>query len=296
MKRTAQNNEIPHIWANYSNGYSEEYHPDVTAGSMSMEDGNKIYSYRACIGEMATYKGKPFCMLSISHYSPTTSNHQTKVRQSIPYGLPVFECEGEWSQSALVGFEPNFQKLRDKMINLHLENAAQKLANSKRRRDEYHKAMDIRYSNDELQKARDVASFFGSRRKLPGNVEQAASAIAKAEKAAAAKKRKANKDRLKKEIARQYEWIKGASVSPCYSLPVALRVRDGILETSQGARMPEKEARIAYKLFKAGKVKHGDSIGNFRLLSILDGVATIGCHKVMITEIERIATAQNWGA
>lgn len=75
-------------------------------------------------------------------------------------------------------------------------------------------------------------------------------------------------------------------------LPVALRVRniDGcIVETSHGARISCEDFQLAYRLWKAGKLEPGTQIDGFRYNRTENETVVIGCHKIAISEIERVA-------
>lgn len=53
------------------------------------------------------------------------------------------------------------------------------------------------------------------------------------------------------------------------------------VETSQNVKVSRKEAKILYKLIKAGKDIKGFKIGSYTVISI-NGTLTIGCHKINI--------------
>lgn len=115
------------------------------------------------------------------------------------------------------------------------------------------------------------------------------------EKNALAKKRRENKKAYKKELESIEHWKSGAGshMYLTFVTGVYLRVKDGYVETSQSARVPEREARILYNAHKAGKKVIGSKISDFTVLSV-NGTVKIGCHEIDMKEVERIAKERNW--
>ena len=72
-----------------------------------------------------------------------------------------------------------------------------------------------------------------------------------------------------------------------------LRVKDDNIETSQGAIVPLREAKILYNRIISGKDIKGFKIGYYTVIS-LNGTLNIGCHKIEREEITRIASLLNW--
>ena len=73
-----------------------------------------------------------------------------------------------------------------------------------------------------------------------------------------------------------------------------LRLRDNEVETSQGAKVPLKASKVLFEMIKQGRDIKGYQIGNYTVIS-LNGVLTIGCHKIERTEINRFASLMGWG-
>lgn len=72
-----------------------------------------------------------------------------------------------------------------------------------------------------------------------------------------------------------------------------LRLKGDSVQTSHGANVPLRESKILYDMIQAGKDIKGFRIGNYTVIGI-NGVLTIGCHKIERTEIERFARLMNW--
>lgn len=98
------------------------------------------------------------------------------------------------------------------------------------------------------------------------------------------------------------DWMNGASNKTnfyhkkigSYSFSqTRLRAKDDRIETSQGANVPIKEARILFDRIQNGQDVKGWQIGYYTVIS-LNGVLKIGCHKIERDEINRLAKSLNW--
>lgn len=86
-------------------------------------------------------------------------------------------------------------------------------------------------------------------------------------------------------------WLSGASnyINRSISEKCLLRVENDTVETSLGASVPLREAKILYKRIKSGRPVHGITIGRFTVVSYMNGILKIGCHVIEQSEIDRIA-------
>lgn len=77
--------DVAHLWAH-------QLQDEAHYGSNFYFRGDTIYSYGAHfpMGKVIKYKGCKAFVLNSDHYSPTTSNHQSIVEQSIPANAIVF--------------------------------------------------------------------------------------------------------------------------------------------------------------------------------------------------------------
>jgi hypothetical protein len=106
------------------------------------------------------------------------------------------------------------------------------------------------------------------------------------------------KEREKEEKERDNEnielWLSFSSHWLSHKISkVFLRTNGEILESSKGAKVSLKSAKILFDMIQAGKDVKGFDIDGYTVIS-LNGVLTIGCHKIEREEIERFARSQNW--
>lgn len=111
---------------------------------------------------------------------------------------------------------------------------------------------------------------------------------------------RAKKERQKtaKQIKEAKKWLKnwlGGLVAPYKANKVYLRYNKESeeIETSKGAKVPEREAKILFDRIQQGKDIKGFQIGYYTVIS-LNGVLKIGCHEIERDEINRFAKLMNW--
>lgn len=76
-----------------------------------------------------------------------------------------------------------------------------------------------------------------------------------------------------------------------YDAPVLLRlIEDGkTIETSQGAYVPTEQAKSLWLRLQAGDDIKGFEIGGYKVSGLRDGKLVIGCHKIPVCEVARMA-------
>lgn len=112
--------------------------------------------------------------------------------------------------------------------------------------------------------------------------------------------------RVKREKSKQHklalikleEWKQGENVSTyqfnnhvseCY-----LRAKDGRVETSQGADVDYKEAKVLYLALKNSKDVLGKEIGRYTVVENTPEHIKIGCHIINKVIVNEFAKAQEW--
>lgn len=120
---------------------------------------------------------------------------------------------------------------------------------------------------------------------------------------------KAKQLRLKKQLALRLaeqqtklaEWLKGGNIDTyeLRDLPQiflrAIPKNDATeVQTSQGARVSLKKAKVLYKAIKQGKDVLGFDIDGFTVVENNEIHLKVGCHYLLKTEINRFATTQGW--
>jgi hypothetical protein len=76
-----------------------------------------------------------------------------------------------------------------------------------------------------------------------------------------------------------------------FKLPIMLRIRGEMVETSQGAQVPLREAIILLKMVNSGRDVKGLTVGSFTVINKTDDIIKIGCHTIPISEANHILGA-----
>lgn len=113
---------------------------------------------------------------------------------------------------------------------------------------------------------------------------------------------KAEKERKIKAAEKLEKWLNGEA-NNTYNLdqkytPLMLRKRvideeTTIVETTMGATVSFKAAKVLYDMIKSGRDIKGHVIDNYTVIGI-NGTLKIGCHEIPTEEVKRFATQNNW--
>jgi len=238
-------------------------------------DSDKIYSYgyHSLLGEFITNKNGDFAIIiNNSGYSSTTSGHISCLSAATRQYKQFFTMYCD-SNKVLRQLESLLQNLGNaKKPQKYISEALNILDHFNEFLSWFGKPYDS-FSQENLKKIRRIEKLFNS---SPGKE----SAEQYAKKKAAAQKASDKKDFLKSlQKFKNFEinYINHNS----YNKEDFLRVntKSGNIETSQGVKVPIKEAQTLYKLIKAGKDIKGLKISNYTVIS-LNGVLQIGCHRI----------------
>jgi hypothetical protein len=74
-----------------------------------------------------------------------------------------------------------------------------------------------------------------------------------------------------------------------YDFPLTLRVHGGEIQTSLGATIPVKVAVRFWERYQAGQNIAGFDFGYYKADGLENNILTVGCHKIPVSEIERMA-------
>lgn len=285
MRTVVSSREVPRLWIHQS-----QEHARNSNGSLFFQ-GDTIYSYgeHFPIARIVQRKGRVAVLFTTATYSVTTSSHCSSVSRAIPPDLTVFNVPldkphtlDEWVEDY------------DARIDL----ATAKVALAKK-----HASWAAESLGKLVTEANAFIKFWGLKRrfKLPSDFDAVRAKLKRdaARKTLETKQRNAEiLKRNKQEIA---DWQNGVPYSSIpYAVPeIYLRVRDGEIETSRGARFPVDHALKALRIIRSVKLsgepyRRGSShetihVGHYSIDSIdKNGNVTVGCHRILNGEIERI--------
>jgi len=287
MKTVFSNSEVCHVYAKQTQIEGR--------GNNIFFHNAKIYSYgdHFCMGNIIA-PGK--IILTDRSYSNTTAKHKNYLsyavnhfdRVYLPYpDAPVFGLNNIDSLNRQ--FDSLFTIIGNKRKKESTKNEA--LADIKRLIENTEKAAT--WTNAKLKQVspetRKLAQFIKAGK-------NATDLLVLSEKITENKRKESEK--VKRErAAKVKKWLKGENVDIWFSDSVLLRLitEDGqnFVQTSKNAKVSETSAKVLYKMIQAGKDIKGHNIEGYTVIS-LNGVLTIGCHKIERKEIERFAKLMNW--
>lgn len=300
MRTIVRSHEVPHLWAHKAQ-------PSAYNSTRNFYfEGDTIYSYgrHFPIARHVTNKRKQAGILfTTDHYGITTSGHVGSVRHAIPPGVPLIYMpkvpySGPKQYIAAMGLRDFAARIAKQQLEC--------FGPTGRFRPREHAALDTL-----IGRANRFAEFFLSRKRwaMPENTDAirdtivrhaAAEARSRKRAIAAAAKRQAERNAA---LAGNLEaWRKGENVGywdlPLPRDPVALRVRNDVVETSLGANVPIDHARLGLRFVRKCRDTHTPyqrnghtlHLGHYAIDAIDElGNLTAGCHSIAIEEIERIA-------
>lgn len=293
MRTVVTNSEVPHLWAHQSqsearNANNSFYFRDET-----------IYSYRDSFPlakHVKNARGEKAVLLTTATYSVTTSQHTSDVRSSIPHSVQVFHVDltdlNRWA-----GFEPS------KHVASYSERIQECERKAAKARKDWARDSELGRAAQLHSEALAFIAFYDltvTVVDLATDLETVKAAV-KADAQRKAKETRERKIQMEKDSAEQVaKWLSGEYAHLPYGLDTLLRVKDGEVETSRGARFPIDHARrglvLVESVIKTGEPWHTNGhtchLGNYRIDRIdANGTVHAGCHVVKYSAIERIKPA-----
>jgi hypothetical protein len=301
MKTVFSTHELPHVWARQT-----QLSGRTSNGSMFFE-GKEIYSY-----------GRHFCIARIldngmvlvtdRKYSNTTAKHKSLVSGAILHMERItiaFPEDRDLSSRNVSAITKAIREQRNIITNKRCRPESRESAKGTARAivSEFEKYMrvmefDIRKKNavlgeiGEAIRTECIAYMEYTRTLNEETLSDEIQAIVKKQEQAEKRKKAA---RQKELMARLADWLKGTrSTNDVYELEnVYLRAKDKEIQTSKGAVVSLKAGRVLFKMIQAGKDVLGHKIDGYTVTG-LNGVLSIGCHKIERSEIDRFAKSQGW--
>jgi len=293
-------NEVCHVWASRSQDYG-------CSGNIEFK-GDSIYSYRWW--EMArfyeTKSGKKYCFIRSYAYSSSTGRHMSYVKGAIPDYYEKIYVDG--AHGVLLDHYSNKRSFVNKMeeLNKHFKRSKNPVAILN----------EIQGNYDSLKKYCQIFKL-----KLPKDAKkflieyEDVRHFIKHREEIEEKRKKREEERneiLRLKYHEEYkEWNNGevevkwmvgvptktSQYIPGYGLQkfsqVRLRIKDNEVETSMGAFVPVREAKVLWDRIKKGKDIKGFLVGRYTVIGI-NGTLQIGCHHITREEITRFTDKYDW--
>jgi hypothetical protein len=311
MTTVFANPQVAHVWAqqNQSEGRSSN-------GNFWFRD-TTIFSYRTPLARMYFRKGLKVALIGVESYSPTTAaRHLPAIHRAVDYGRGDYRAFRVPFIGTYGGMRNREPEEIDHVANLaHLEARygayidQQSASRSKFRAEGLDLLKElIAIANHAIEYARlfdlSPASFdvTADTARIEAAREEALTPEAQARRAADRKRAAERKAKLKAETVAKWREGQGFGLSGDTALDdnggALLRVKDGELQTSLGARVPLDHAVKVFRFVKLcrergvswernGKVIR---VGHFTVDRIeANGDFRAGCHRINWPEVENAA-------
>ena len=279
MRRVFKNyDEVCHVWAQQTQSQGR-------AGNIFFE-GKSIYSYGRHF-EMARFIDNATVFITTRRYSVSTTNHLSRVQRAVShktvFTVPDFNSHPDNVRYFIEQAREHFDKAKRarKYADWPMQAARATVESIRAYITKFQ--VQVPESHMELWQALHTDTY------LNGEVQ--AALLAKARAAQVAEREAAKQARLKREAeeaAQLAKWVAGELSYGRFSA-MRLRVKEGEVQTTHGARVPVIEARKLYRAIKAGLDVVGQQVGYYRVTRVTDSELVIGCHIIPMSEVERIA-------
>lgn len=276
----SSHSETAHYWAN-------QVQSEGKANNVFFE-GKSIFSYGKHF-EIARIVNSNVVFFNPERYSSSTSKHQCIVRRSIPANMEVFEIDGfdNDHKHNLQQYIDQIKELRVKAVkarkykDYYLDSCREKICKIERYLEVFRCKSKLPASMRKL-----IDSFIAIRENIL--LPEAVEAIKQQQE----QERKEKERKLKDKIS---DWRDG-KIHSLYGLSYAiLRLKDDVVQTSQGASVSLKSARLLWKCLKAGKSIKGLRLDDrYTIIGMVENCLKIGCHKIQMAEVNRLAKVLSW--
>jgi hypothetical protein len=275
----ANHSEVAHYWAN-------RVQPEGRAGNMFFE-GEDIYSYGTHF-KIASFVKHDVVFFNSKSYSVSTSKHQSLTRAAIPSYCIVFE---------IADFENHLEN-----VKYYLEQV--KALRLKAMRARVYKESYLREAKRVVLELKDYLEMFkvsGLSRNTKEHIKNLISnvdnilpeEVENALKEQGRQEKQAKERALKKDIN---DWQNGVKNYLSHGLQYAyLRIKNDVIQTSKGATVSLKSARVLWQRFNAGKPIKGIRLDDrYTVIGLADNILKIGCHNIKMSEVNRLAKKLGW--
>jgi hypothetical protein len=286
MKKIFSNSqEVCHIYASQSQSEGK-------AGNIFFEN-ESIFSYGKHF-EICRYYQKENCFLfTVRNYSNSTAKHKNHVSRAISH-KKVFHV-------------PSLDAIHETNIDFYINSIKENVCKALKARENAScfqlQAESLKREVKDYIKAFNLALIDKSQADFLNNeIFTQAEKLKIVEKQAKAEKQREVKRENQRKLweAREAErlldnkekcllWRKGQlKTSLPYDLPVMLRIKNGMIETSKNAKVDLLEGKKLFEAVKSGQDVCGYKIGVYTVEKIENDIIKIGCHNIPLSEAEKL--------
>jgi hypothetical protein len=295
------NSEVAHKWANQSG------RNNAARGGHFYYEGDRIYSYGYHYVAGVLYPDRKIALVNSRRYSNSTARHVSYVSGALygtdyrvhhvdnPAGVPADNVLAFLSLEGPLHRLMRARRLDTREYYRRTINGAVMAARAYA--DDFPEALKDRAARKALttwEKKVETGAYF------TGKEQAVYLASVKAENAAqreldrerAARRAKEQEERARDRRENVEMWKAGADVHYNLWAPgdtVALRLKDGRVETSRGAQITARTARALWAGIQRGAALVGMSLDGYEVRAWDGERLVVGCHEIPRAELERVA-------
>jgi hypothetical protein len=289
MKTVFTNHEIFHIFASGTQDNGRN-----SGNSMSFT-GHKAYSYVSCIGQRVVRDGKTTYILATRNWSPTTSQHQSRLRQAVYNNGDILHVHtlDNW-QAQVDKYTNELADLTAKLSTANKVNAPKVQVLIKELHDCIVQAATAYSLIDNCTYTAPEAPAFTTEQ-----LKGIAATVKQAQAAALARKKQAQvlQQLSVDEACAAWRENKYTNMYKLQDVDCMLRISSdaSMIETSKGAKIPTAHAVRLWPIVLRAKWVNKSyevpiALGLYTLNSISGvGDIVVGCHQIKYAELARIA-------
>lgn len=246
-------------------------------------EGNKLYSYghHYLLAEFVTNsKNETAVMINDLGYSQTTSKHISIAMSALSQYKRFYTtlCLPKNVMSTLNQLSGKLQKARKPEIYIA---EAERLM--------YHRSEYLNWTNG--KEIKEISQIYNAIKdfKIAGieSILEYNRLIEKQRKQKEISDKRKAKRQLSNELKEFNEYKRNRIYARTEFSFLRLSLDGNSVETSQGVRVPKKDANVLYGMIQAGKDIKGHKIDGWTVIS-LNGTLKIGCHNIPRQEVDRI--------
>lgn len=280
--------------------YNESGEDDYPSYKSCGYRGNRFFSYRTVIAMIVENKnGKKVTLVSDNSVSNTTAKHIANVRSASPHKIYYVPFE--------YGAKPQTIEDVARRFSAALEDATELKFTLKANREtfcdlfeEAKKFSEDIYSLDFLESYSGLYSALND----PDDVKAIKEKARKANSERIKELRKELKDILEKPYLDIIKIGFSNAIYLAYNFDLRQKVRKvldpkselsfvwkddhGNYRTSKGVKLEKAVGDYALKLWKDGRIKHGQKVGIYTVLSVTNEFVRIGCHTIPTKNLEAL--------
>lgn len=287
MKKVfGSHSEVAHVWA-------QQNQNEGRASRMFFE-GVSIYSYGYHF-EIARFVTPEIVLFNCARYSLSTGKHQSRaysaVRYKTVFTVPTMDNHDENAVYLVKQVKDKIERLKRarKGIVYRMEFITKGILTA----HSYLSAFRRKINLETRKVIRGLDAY--QAKQLPREfLDAKINKEREADKLLQVKQEEQRRIEALEEVERLEKWKTGEYDGYLRNVPIALRIKNNVVQTTQGANVPLIAARRFWHMLERKENVIGMRLGHYTVDSLDGFTLVVGCHIIPLKEVYRIAKNLNW--